>query len=111
MKLITIQEHLAKNSAGNHDPFRESEKFYRYYENVQSDFSDLIDLNNPGLDLEKYQIKEIELNGCKVYEFGFPQGVLMIKGILGVEEQINISRSCLNEFIKPPNRTNLFVYE
>ena len=96
--------------------FKKSEKKYRFYQKKKTDFSELIDLSNYKPEYEKI-CKPIEIKDPKTskiyegYEFFFPEGVILIRDFLTIEEQIKFCKNCLNEYHKKPNRTNLFIYE
>jgi len=96
--------------------FKKSEKHYRYYVKKKTDFTDLIDLSNYTPKYEKI-CKPIDIidpktsNTYQGYKFFFPEGVVVIKNFLSIEEQINSCKKCLNDYHKKPNRTNLYIYE
>jgi len=77
------------------NPFKLSEKKYRLYDNIQTDFSEVIDLNQ-AKDLEKLGIVATVKNNQRIFHFGFPQGFYIIKGFLSIKEQIEVGKACLN---------------
>ena len=91
--------------------FKKSEKFYRAYKGGTTDFSQLLDVNNPGLNLEAHGITQLPVEGMRVYKLDFPAGVYIVKKFLTVREQLDITKKCLNEYHKKPYRTNLYIYE
>ncbi|CAD8194971.1 unnamed protein product [Paramecium pentaurelia] len=92
----------------NLNPFKETEKKYKFYADIQTDFSELIDVNN--LNEQQMEQQGIHKNGS-IYHFDYPQGVIQVKNFLNLDDQIRISKLCMNEYINQPYRTNLFIYK
>lgn len=66
--------------------FKLMEKKYRFYEGKKTNFSDVIDFNDPSLDLTKHNISMLSLKGHKTFKLGFPGGVYIIKNALSIEK-------------------------
>ncbi len=72
--------------AKEYNEFKKLEKFYKFFKgDFKKDIKDLIDFNNPELDLEKLGITTIEKNGYKIYKFQWPDGVYLIKNYIPIE--------------------------
>jgi len=56
-------------------------------------------------------LSKLNINNKEVYKLKFPDGVYIVKNYLSLQEQLEIGKQALNDFIKPPYRTNLFIYE
>lgn len=52
----------------NMNPFKYMEKIYKLHHNVDTDFSECIDFSNKNLDLEKNNIKKLNIKEHTVYE-------------------------------------------
>ena len=102
----------------NWPEFKKAEKHYKIYQKKKTDFSELVDLRKPE-DYSKYNkiCDEFEIidprtnRKLKAYKFHFPQGTYLIKDYLPIADQLDLTKRCLNEYIKKPHRTNLFIYE
>ena len=96
--------------------FKKSEKKYRIYLKKTTDFSEVIDLNKYDQSLEdicKKTMVEDTANNKKyeMFTFNFPEGLYVIKDLLTIPEQILLTKKCVNDYHKKPNRTNLHIYE
>lgn len=95
-------------------PFKLAEKKYRYYIGCKTDFSELIDLNNKGKEIDGVKYFQIEDSKYgRIYDafsFDFPEGCIVIKDYLSIKDQIELAKNCLNKYHHAPNRTNLYIY-
>ncbi len=96
--------------------FKQSEKQFRHYLKKKTDFSGLIDLNKYDSSMEsictKSSILDTSTNkSYSVFKFNFPEGLYVIKNFLTIHEQLELSKKCINEYHKKPNRTNLYIYD
>jgi len=82
--------------------YKKLEKTYRAYMNVKTDYSQVLDDTNL-----KNESEILDLKGFKVYKLKTISGVYIIKNFLSLEEQLEIAKSMLNEYIQSPYRTNL----
>ncbi|KAM3139762.1 hypothetical protein pb186bvf_008220 [Paramecium bursaria] len=92
----------------NLNPFKAEEKKYKLYKDQITDFSELVDVT--ALSEEELNVNQIVKIGS-TYRFPHPQGVYLVKEFLSFEDQIRIAQLCLNDYILPPYRTNLFIYD
>lgn len=106
----------AENDPHNFSEFKKSEKKYRHYLKKETDFSEVIDLNKYDSSMAnictKSEITDPVTNKSYVmFRFSFPPGLCVIKNVLTIPEQLDLTKKCLNEYHKKPNRTNLYIYE
>lgn len=66
--------------------FKLMEKKYRFYDGKKTDFSSVIDLTDPKMDLSKHGISEINVKGYRTFKLSFPSGVYIIKNALPIEK-------------------------
>jgi len=104
------------NDPNNFSEFKKSEKKYRHYLKKQTDFSEIIDLNKYDSSMEsictKSEVTDKSTNKqYTVFKFKFPEGLYVIKNFLTIPEQLHLSKKCINEYHKKPNRTNLYIYD
>ncbi|KAL4512265.1 hypothetical protein ABPG72_005267 [Tetrahymena utriculariae] len=107
-KSIYLPDNVQMDKMNN---FKLLEKKYRFYQGVKTDFSGVIDFNDPKVDLAKHNITQIEMKGYRAYRLAFPSGVYVIKNALSIQKQLEVVHQCMNIYIKRPYRTNLFIYE
>lgn len=80
-KSIYLPDNVQMDKMNN---FKLLEKKYRFYQGIKTDFSGVIDFNDPSVDLKKHNITEINIKGYRAYKLGFPSGVYVIKNALPI---------------------------
>jgi len=110
------QEDAKDTDPKNWPEFKKAEKKYRLYQKKTTDFSELIDLSkydkNMGSICEKFELKDKKTNKTyEAFKFFFPEGLYVVRDFLPIEDQLEVSKRCLNEYHKKPNRTNMYIYD
>jgi len=104
------------NDPNNFSEFKKSEKQFRHFLKKKTDFTGMIDLNKYDSSMEDICTKSTLVDSAtnksfEVFKFNFPEGCFVIKNFLTIPEQLALSKRCINEYYKKPNRTNLYIYD
>jgi len=106
----------ADHDPNNYSEFKKSEKQFRHFLKKQTDFTGMIDLNKYDSSMEDICTKSTLVDSAtnksfEVFKFNFPEGLYVIKNFLTIPEQLALSKKCINDYYKKPNRTNLYIYD
>lgn len=94
--------------------FKEKEKLFKYYSGKQTDFSQCLDLESLDKEpkIEKFKVIHPR-TGKTIQGFKFPEpsGLIVLKKYTEPKLQLELSRKAINEYIRKPHRTNLYIYQ
>lgn len=94
--------------------FKKKEKLFKYFTDKPTDFSECLDLNKLPEEskLEKFSVVHPR-TGKTIRGFKFPEpsGLIVLKQYTEIPLQLEVCRKALNEYMRKPHRTNLYIYE
>ena len=97
--------------------FKTAEKYYKFYKNKTTDFSNLIDVTLPPEqsnippETQKFTIQHpTTKKPLNCFKFASPAGLTLIKSYIPKKDQVLITQRAINTYINKPHRTNLYIY-
>lgn len=94
--------------------FKAKEKFFKYYADKKTDFSQCVNLDSLDSDskIEQFTVQHPRTGKIvKGFKFPKPSGLIVLKNYTEPYLQLELCRRAINEYHRKPHRTNLYIYE